>query len=326
MKNLIFFFSAFLLFLSSALFNLQTGNSINSRFLNTINSFPLLSNTARNISFSGANACLSLVFDSVLNDSNNIETDTIKSFTAWWKRKYDDPEIIDTSLHNWSVLYYDSTTQMHHLSFVDENTGWVIGDKGLILKTTDGGLVWEKQNLERNLYDVCFIDNNTGYLSSDDFLYRTINGGNSWDTVNYIKNLSGNKKECSVRNVCFKSGYDGFIVVRYIHIDFDIFVFNYELQETTDAGKSWNVTYLGYDMSKVNDIYKKYTGSELNSFDNSVSYYLSNNVLYKTNDNGTSRQSLYPPALSKIFFVNKNVGYAVSAKGKYILKTIAGGE
>lgn len=69
-------------------------------------------------------------------------------------------------------------------SFVDENTGYVVGDSA-ILKTTDGGATWT------NLYDrnnavvaerVNFVNASTGWLGAYAFK-KTIDGGATWTDV-----------------------------------------------------------------------------------------------------------------------------------------------
>ncbi|MEO8513527.1 MAG: hypothetical protein ABI543_08210 [Ignavibacteria bacterium] len=48
--------------------------------------------------------------------------------------------------------------------FVDENTGWVTGEFGRILNTTNGGNNWMNQPYGANLYmfDAYFVNSNTG--------------------------------------------------------------------------------------------------------------------------------------------------------------------
>ena len=72
--------------------------------------------------------------------------------------------------------------------FLDENTGYAVGDYGIIIKTSDGGTTWVQQNScsDAMLTSVCFPDSFTGYCSgyilSDTMseILKTIDGGETW--------------------------------------------------------------------------------------------------------------------------------------------------
>jgi photosystem II stability/assembly factor-like uncharacterized protein len=66
---------------------------------------------------------------------------------------------------------------------VDEDTGYVVGDEGLIFKTTDGGIIWMEQYTGEgaNFNSVYFIDANNGCTVGDyGRIYGTTNGGMNW--------------------------------------------------------------------------------------------------------------------------------------------------
>jgi photosystem II stability/assembly factor-like uncharacterized protein len=46
---------------------------------------------------------------------------------------------------NWEVQYTRQTLPLNGLFFVDEHTGWAVGEMGTILGTTDGGKTWKTQ-------------------------------------------------------------------------------------------------------------------------------------------------------------------------------------
>jgi photosystem II stability/assembly factor-like uncharacterized protein len=64
------------------------------------------------------------------------------------------------------------------------NTGWAVGDSGCVLKTSDEGNSWTRTqvNLNVSLTDISFINLNTGFVMSGDYIFKTTNGGNSWTT------------------------------------------------------------------------------------------------------------------------------------------------
>jgi photosystem II stability/assembly factor-like uncharacterized protein len=76
---------------------------------------------------------------------------------------------------------------LYDLEFVSVDTGWVVGQGGTILKTTDGGTTWIQQssNTINRLLTIFFIDNQTGWAGGDDgILLKTTDGGNNWQQGN----------------------------------------------------------------------------------------------------------------------------------------------
>ncbi|KXK49472.1 MAG: hemagluttinin repeat-containing protein [Chlorobi bacterium OLB5] len=67
--------------------------------------------------------------------------------------------------------------------FIDQNTGWVCGDGGVILKTTNGGVNWIQQNsgVNKRLEGIEAVDANTlfcvGWWQT---VLKSTDGGNSW--------------------------------------------------------------------------------------------------------------------------------------------------
>ncbi|MEO8211324.1 MAG: YCF48-related protein [bacterium] len=75
--------------------------------------------------------------------------------------------------------------------FVNSNTGWICGDNGRILKTTNGGENWLTQvsNINFALRSIYFLNENTGWAAGGKFdltficskiILKTTNGGNTW--------------------------------------------------------------------------------------------------------------------------------------------------
>ncbi|MCF8297081.1 MAG: T9SS type A sorting domain-containing protein [Saprospiraceae bacterium] len=74
------------------------------------------------------------------------------------------------------------------VNFIDENNGWITAGalKDKVLKTTDGGDTWNVVTIDattqRYYKDVQFLDANTGFvLSSSGYIFRTTNGGTTWE-------------------------------------------------------------------------------------------------------------------------------------------------
>ena len=94
----------------------------------------------------------------------------------------------------WTVLPNQLTSyggRFRAVQFATVSTGWIAGDDGALLKTTNGGATWKQQNpigLYRSgatYLDVSFVDERTGWIavsgpSLDSYLLRTTDGGRTW--------------------------------------------------------------------------------------------------------------------------------------------------
>lgn len=91
---------------------------------------------------------------------------------------------------NWNIVYSDTFTATQHseysgindLFFLDDLNGYAVGNDGLYLRSTDGGLNWNKiqSTLSGNMTSICFTSLMDGYVCMDSMLYKTIDGGNTW--------------------------------------------------------------------------------------------------------------------------------------------------
>jgi photosystem II stability/assembly factor-like uncharacterized protein len=98
---------------------------------------------------------------------------------------------------NWAQLNNKpgglATTTFRAISFpADVNTGWVVGDdgtNGVIWKVSFAtpNWTWTQETVpagQPKLYDVSFLDNNTGYAVGDKgTVLKTLNGGTTWSDI-----------------------------------------------------------------------------------------------------------------------------------------------
>lgn len=85
---------------------------------------------------------------------------------------------------SWSMIY--ETTDSNHIGKIciaSDNTIYASGTKGLFLKSTNGGLNWQAQNIwPFNFLDAMYFTNEqTGYLNIGGTIHKTTNGGSTWD-------------------------------------------------------------------------------------------------------------------------------------------------
>lgn len=80
--------------------------------------------------------------------------------------------------------------------FLNENKGWIVGSRGTIMATQDGGETWQKipSGTDDTIRDVHFFDEQNGWLlcerdrfqlgsNAPSYLLKTTDGGAHWDSV-----------------------------------------------------------------------------------------------------------------------------------------------
>ena len=100
---------------------------------------------------------------------------------------------------DWSVQYTDDTEDCFNaIQFTDLNNGWVVGDEGKIVKTTDGGSNWTpitNTGITSESYSKCvfFLNATTGWIGTNipnqqgdiqRVILHTTDGGSSWTMQN----------------------------------------------------------------------------------------------------------------------------------------------
>jgi photosystem II stability/assembly factor-like uncharacterized protein len=109
------------------------------------------------------------------------------------------------------------TGVLRAVHFGDANTGYAVGESGIVLKTTDGGQTWAKKIFPTNdnLYACWFISPTVGFVGTAGKIYKTIDGGTNW-TVSAT--ITGNKKIYSLYFPLSNVGYavgEGGVAYRY---------------------------------------------------------------------------------------------------------------
>jgi photosystem II stability/assembly factor-like uncharacterized protein len=82
----------------------------------------------------------------------------------------------------WTKNETGATERLRAMAFLDVNRGFVIGDHGLLLATTDGGKKWRAQPLEtkEHLMDITFAGE-SGWISGfQGVLLHSADGGKTW--------------------------------------------------------------------------------------------------------------------------------------------------
>lgn len=127
--------------------------------------------------------------------------------------------------------------------FIDVNTGWYVGDEGVVVKTTDGGnegiTVREPVEGTPDWKDVEFANANIGYSCGEDgYIFKTTDGGLNWTMVGDTANYKNDLKALSVVNedIVYFAGMDS-IVLKTINGGTDFTKIDYGFnEEDLDGG------------------------------------------------------------------------------------------
>lgn len=224
-------------------------------------------------------------------------------------------------------LYAGGTSRpIRSVYFIDEYSGWALGDNG-VLSTTDGGDHWVEGNV--NGKSLFFIDENTGWLVRETFniysdaIFKTTDGGTTWIP----------KATESGFSVFFIDINNGWVVGN-----------NGSIRKTTDGGESWDTktsgttndlncikffdSNLGMCVGNAGTVLLSTDGGEnwviknvgntevltSISFTNSATVWISgsNGTILSTTDlgnNWTNYGSVTNNNLTSLYFINENTGW-----------------
>ena len=217
----------------------------------------------------------------------------------------------------WVPMNAGISSTLNSVFFIDPSNGYAVGWE--ILKTTDGGNLWNSQGAADERYDVFFTSQDTGYAVGQDFswhsygVFKTTNAGTSWDDLDFPH---------SVHSIFFTDSYTGYAGLH-----------PYFLLKTTDGGLNWS--YLSTPEISADYISSIFFIDENNGFvvtsDYNVGYILK--TTNGGNDWSIKDTCNHEGGLKSIFFADELNGYAVggvqeggSSLFGYLFKTTNGGE
>lgn len=247
---------------------------------------------------------------------------------------------------------------LNDVFFIDNQTGWAVGNYGTILKSTDSGQTWKKQNsgTSETLHSVFFTNIQTGWAVGYGVRLKTTNGGQTWSVESVNFGVYPYVTPYNLLDIYFIDSQIGWIATG----------FGGKLFFTLNGGGSWQFRDVNTDAEKVfftNPQEGWFVGSEgifktsdggltwVNKFSNnlinlySIAFANSNigwaigtniisyqpiiieGIVLKTTDNGetwSQQTSFYSQPLYDIFFADTQNGWLVG-EGGYISKTTDGG-
>jgi len=86
----------------------------------------------------------------------------------------------------WNPVDSGTTNNLNGAYILDSGIGFVVGDSGTILKTTDAGATWAPlvSGTTTTLHGVYFFDANAGVaVGEPGLILRTTDGGTAWGPV-----------------------------------------------------------------------------------------------------------------------------------------------
>src|SRR4030095_15317126 len=93
------------------------------------------------------------------------------------------------SYAQWFAQNSGTNQNLYDIEFINDKTGWAVGDAGVVIKTTNGGNNWlnvpnPSGNYGGLLWSVCPVDSEVVYVVAGyDFIMKTTNGGTNWDVL-----------------------------------------------------------------------------------------------------------------------------------------------
>jgi photosystem II stability/assembly factor-like uncharacterized protein len=194
----------------------------------------------------------------------------------------------------WFIQNSGTTQNINSIYILNYNLGFAACNGGLLLKTGNGGNSWNLlYTFNSDVKRVRFFDHLTGFVFTNDGIYKTTDGGNNWIQLN---NTSG------VLDFSYANEYN--MMASYS---------NGSILRSTDGGMHWGVIYPLNSVSPGVCSMESYSGfAAISNIIGNTSYH----NIYKTT-NGGSQWSLFCQATTSqgtgrtgdLFFINQDTGY-----------------
>lgn len=204
-------------------------------------------------------------------------------------------QIQQLGAQSWKQLTSGYDSSFYDVNFINQDIGFVCGDNGKILKTSNGGSTWIAQlsGVSEGLACIQFVNGNVGYASSGFYnkystVIKTIDGGNTWTKTNVKPLMTGGGMWFLNANkgfyACADSLYNKSVIIR-----------------TLNGGATWDTVYVANGWIS----YFHFPDS-LHGFAT-----VNNGTVLKTTDGGLNWTSLSLGKIiwgSGIYFMNKDTG------------------
>ena len=256
---------------------------------------------------------------------------------------------------NWFLNYDSINTRwtFNNIFFINVNTGFISGSDyfsytGIILKTTNSGTNWSITNLSNSIYQITFLNNNTGFAASiNGIIYKTTNTGNNWTEISTGTTYSYNSINFVDTNIGFVAGIvtnnKGILlktsnggnnwqeilydttgpgqIINFINEQTGYIGIGGKILKTTNQGLNWTIT---HSLNRwVNNI--QFINTNTGFASSGINGNLSGEVV-KTTNGGDSWSNILTSRSGYVHFVNANSGFSIyNDIGKHGIKRTSDG-
>jgi len=236
----------------------------------------------------------------------------------------DDIRLIPTGSPSWQSIDFPGGNGLESVYFIDGNTGWVVGQYGMILKTTNGGNNWIKQasNTNVNLFSTHFVNKSTGWaVGENSYILKTINGGDTWIPQR-------GPEPGALYSIFFIDEHTGWAVGSYV--DTTDKRLEGLIAHTNNGGENWILHTIETEKALVDVFFvDEKTGWVVgfNSFDWNI-YNYHDAIVLKTIDSGNQwidQTADIDRIITSVYFIDEQTGWLVGGDGA-IYKTEDGGD
>jgi photosystem II stability/assembly factor-like uncharacterized protein len=208
---------------------------------------------------------------------------------------------VQKTLDGWGIWtpVFESAGPVYTMHWTSESEGWVGSEQGLY-HTENGGQTWDPVLVALPVHSVFFLNGSEGWCGSNSSVYRTSDGGQTWDSVEVMGRIT---------KIEFKTPQDGWL------IEWEPFEFNYEAGRvfaSHDGGASWTEQlFVGGDFGP----YDHFVDIEM--LDMETGFVCSEDAyLFQTTDAGTTWTEIDSLYGTRAFdFVDELSGWSVGRYG-----------
>jgi photosystem II stability/assembly factor-like uncharacterized protein len=193
------------------------------------------------------------------------------------------------------------------IKFIDDAVGWISNNNGEILKSTDGGFSWElKKKCESGGALLAVLNSNTIYALQriQAYLYKTFDGGITWDSVKVSI-----PKYYAASDMSFPNVDNGWLSTW--NVTAGMMIYEYPVIITNNGGTTW----FSSDSLKDAEL-----GFRCVYFINkNTGWVAGSDNVYKTRDGGKHWQLDFTASkdlsAEDMFFINEKCGWIISLDG-----------
>jgi Photosynthesis system II assembly factor YCF48/Secretion system C-terminal sorting domain len=200
----------------------------------------------------------------------------------------------------WAPQNSGTTANLNDVFFYNDSlTGYICGDSGIILKTTNGGNEWIRQRtpVTTKLNAIYFIGDTGWTVGDNGTILMTFNGGGNWYGDSALGNLN-------FYDVWYFNRNEGLIIGGAGSI-----------YKTSDGGRTWFL--IGFCNDTLRNIF---------FFDNTLGWCVGNNGVVLSTNNAGMQWSLAHAGINTlrgVYFTDPITGYVTGDRGS-IFRTING--